>query len=343
MHKIEMVSAVILTNNEETNISHCLDSISRISNIYAVDSGSTDNTISICKSFGVHIFRHAYANHANQWQWALDNLPIVTPWILALDADFIVTGELMGRISRDIDRLKEDIGGIYVRHLYNFGWGKIRFGGTKRYWLRLVRRGCARSDSSDLVDFRFLVDRGVIRWPEAVIEHNRKDDDISIWIAKQDKFSLRLAVEEELRRRGLHNWDRTPRLFGNVDERFAWLRDRWLKLPLFIRPVVYFMYRYVIAGGFLDGRAGFLYHVLQGFWLRLIVDWKTVQLRGINLDNRALQEFARVMFEYQNGSVIQIEAARKAAHLMSAGPNYEDAGAAGQQTAPGVKSSFHES
>ena len=311
MDKVGLISAIILTHNEESNISYCLDSIKRISNIYVVDSGSTDNTTSICERLGARVFHHPYTNHADQWRWALDNLPIGTPWILALDADFVVTRELLDRISREIDTLGEDIGGIYVRHLYKFGWGKIRFGGTKQYWLRVIRRGCARPDTSDLVDFRFLVDRAVVRWHEAVIEHNRKDDDISIWIAKQDKFSLRLAVEEELRRRGLHAWDRTPRLFGTVDERFAWLRDRWLGLPLFLRPVLYFVYRYLIAGGFLDGRAGFLYHVLQGFWLRLVVDWKTVQLRDMELDDRALQEFARVMFKSQSGSVVQIEVARR--------------------------------
>src|SRR5262249_14025123 len=309
MDKVGLISAIILTHNEESNISYCLDSIKRISNIYVVDSGSTDNTTSICERLGARVFHHPYTNHADQWRWALDNLPIGTPWILALDADFVVTRELLDRISREIDTLGEDIGGIYVRHLYKFGWGKIRFGGTKQYWLRVIRRGCARPDTSDLVDFRFLVDRAVVRWHEAVIEHNRKDDDISIWIAKQDKFSLRLAVEEELRRRGLHAWDRTPRLFGTVDERFAWLRDRWLGLPLFLRPVLYFVYRYLIAGGFLDGRAGFLYHVLQGFWLRLIVDWKTVQLRSMDLDDDELRSFGRAMLETRSGSVMEVRRA----------------------------------
>jgi glycosyltransferase involved in cell wall biosynthesis len=320
MDNIEMISAVILAKNEESNISYCLESIRRISNVYVVDSGSTDSTTEICERFGARVFRHPYANHASQWKWSLENLPIITPWILALDADFVVTRKLLDRIAREIDALSEDIGGIYVRHLYNFGWGEIRFGGTKQYWLRIVRRGCARPDSGDLVDFRFLVDRRVVCWPEAIIEHNRKDDDISIWIAKQDKFSLRLAVEEELRRRGLHSWDRAPRWSGTVDERFAWLRDRWLKLPLFVRPVLYFVYRYVLAGGILDGRAGFLYHVLQGFWLRLVVDWKTIQLRDMDLDDHALQEFAHVMLKSQSGSVVQIEEARKVTPEMSPGP-----------------------
>jgi glycosyltransferase involved in cell wall biosynthesis len=321
MHKVQMISAVILTHNEESNIRYCLESIRRISNIYVVDSGSTDKTISICEKFGARVFFHTYVNHADQWQWALDNLPISTPWILALDADFVVTRELLDRISREIAALGEDIGGIYVRHSYNFGWGKIRFGGTKKYWLRIIRRGCARPDASDLVDFRFLIDRAVIRWREAVIEHNHKDDDISIWIAKQDKFSLRLAVEEELRRRHLHDWDLTPRMFGNADQRFAWLRDRWLTLPLFIRPILYFAYRYIVAGGFLDGRAGFLYHALQGFWLRLVVDWKTVQLKSMNLDDSSLQEFAKTMFRTQSGSVAHVEESMRAVHAKSTGAN----------------------
>src|SRR5262249_45482539 len=196
-----------------------------------------------------------------------------------------------------------------VRHVYKFGWGAIRFGGTKKYWLRIVRLGHGWPDSGDLVDFRFVVDRRVLLWPEAIIEYNRKDDDIWVWIGKQDKFALRLAVEEELRRRGLHAWDSTARLLGTTDERFAWLRDRWLHLPLFVRPVLYFVYRYLIAGGVLDGRAGFLYHVLQGFWLRLIVDWKTVQLRSMDLDDDELRSFGRAMLETRSGSVMEVRRA----------------------------------
>ena len=187
--------------------------------------------------------------------------------------------------------------------LYIFGGGLIRFGGTKQFWLRLIRRGRARPDSGDLVDFRFVVEGKVLRWPEAVTEYNRNDDDISVWIRKQDKFALRLAVEEELRRRGLHGWAGVPRLFGTTDERFSWLRDRWLALPLFLRPVLYFFYRYLLTGGFLDGRAGFLYHALQGFWLRLVVDWKIDQLRHYKLSNADLLKSVGWMLATHSGSV----------------------------------------
>jgi glycosyltransferase involved in cell wall biosynthesis len=302
----QLITVLILAYNEEENITHCLQSIGREYKIFVVDSGSTDRTSEICEAFGALVFKHPYTNHACQWQWALDNLPITTPWVMTLDADFVLSTDLSAKIAHDMPNVPEDVDGIYIRHLYRFGWGTIRFGGTKKYWLRIIRHGFARPDSGDLVDFRFVVKRRVVVWQESVIEYNRKDDDISVWIGKQDKFALRLAVEEELRRRGLHAWDGAPRLLGTTDERFAWLRDRWLRLPLFLRPVLYFLYRYVIAGGMRDGRAGFLYHVLQGFWLRLIVDWKTIQLRNAGLKDDELREVGRAMLQTRSGSVDEV-------------------------------------
>ena len=99
-----------------------------------------------------------------------------------------------------------------------------------------------------------------------------------------------------------------PRLLGGTDERFAWLRDRWLSLPLFLRPALYFVYRYVLAGGFLDGRGGFLYHALQGFWLRLLVDWKIDQLRKLRLAPADLEALARLMLDTRSGSVDELVA-----------------------------------
>ena len=302
------VSAVVLTYNEAPNIRHCLESVRDLCEIFVVDSGSEDGTVEICSEYTKQIHIHPYANHASQWQWALDNLPLTSDWVLALDADFLVTPDLQARIAAEIAILPETVAGVYVRHRYVFGGGLIRFGGTKQYWLRLIRRGRAHPDLSDLVDFRFVVDGEVARWPEAVIEYNRHDDDISVWLRKQDKFSLRLAIEEELRRAGGHRWQVRPRFFGRSDERFAWLRDRWLSMPLFLRPVLYFVYRYFLAGGFLDGRGGFLYHALQGFWLRLLVDWKIDQLRKLQLTPVDMEALARLMLDTRSGSVDELVA-----------------------------------
>lgn len=303
MTRCSQVSAVILCYNEAPNIRHCLESIKGFCDILVVDSGSTDGTVEICREYTDQLFENEYTSHANQWQWALDNLPVRTNWVLALDADFTVSEALKERIANDLGNIPEDVAGAYVRHLYRFGGNLIRFGGTKRYWLRLIRVGRAHPDLSEMVDFRFVADGRVIRWKEPVVEYNRHDDDISHWLAKQDKFSLRLAVEEELRRTGARKWSVRPSLFGHTDERIAWLRDRWLRLPLFFRPVLYFVYRYILALGFLDGRGGFLYAALQGFWLRLVVDWKTTQLRKFTLGRSELEDFAKFSLMRREGSI----------------------------------------
>lgn len=230
-------------------------------------------------------------------------MPVTSDWILALDADFVVTPGLRDQIERDLPLLPDSVAGVFVRHRYVFGGGAIRFGGTKQSWLRLIRRGRARPDLSDLVDFRFVVDGETRQWSGAVIEYNRYDDDISIWTKKQDKFSLRLAVEEELRHRGSIGWQGRPALLGNPDQKFMRLRDWWGHCPLFLRPAVYFVYRYFAMLGFLDGRAGFLYHALQGFWLRLMVDWKIAQIRDARLTDAELGELMRLMFNTRDGSV----------------------------------------
>jgi len=303
---LTLLTAVVLTYNEEPNIGHCLASVAGWLPVIVLDSGSTDRTLEICAAHRVEVATHPYESHSAQWAWALENLPIRTPWVLALDADFVVDADLRRQIEHELAHVPGDVDGIYVRHRYVFGGGPIRFGGTKQHWLRLIRRGHARPDASDLVDFRFNVDRRTLCWRGSVTEYNRHDDDISTWLRKQDKFSLRLAVEEELRARGLLRWQGKPRLAGHPDQRFMWLRDVWGRLPLFIRPVIYFAYRYILALGFADGRAGFLYHVLQGFWMRLVVDWKRWQLRSANLCDPDLERVRDAMFATRDGSVVSV-------------------------------------
>jgi len=154
-----------------------------------------------------------------------------------------------------------------------------------------------------LVDFRFNFSGRTEEWREPVIEYNRHDDDFSVWLQKQDKFSLRLAVETELRQRKLLGWEGRPNLGGNPDERMMWMRDVFLRFPLFARGFAYFLYRYVVRLGFLDGRAGFLYHFLQGWWLRTAIDWKIVHLRRLKLSDSELLSFRDAMLAVRSGSI----------------------------------------
>ena len=183
------ISAIVLTYNEEPNVHRCLESIRNFCEIFVVDSGSVDRTIEICREYTDNIFFNEYVNHSFQWQWALESLPIKTNWILALDADFVATESLKHQISKNLPQLSNNVDGVYVLHRYVFGGKQIRFGGTKKYWLRIVRSGRARADQSDLVDFRFVVPGKTVQFDGIVLEYNVHDDDISFWVRKQDKFS----------------------------------------------------------------------------------------------------------------------------------------------------------
>jgi hypothetical protein len=183
-------------------------------------------------------------------------------------------------------------------------WGsRIRFGGIKKYWLRGLRMGYGSADSSDLVDFRFNVNGEVKRINAKLIEDNEKDSDFSFWVRKQDVFSLRLAVEEEVRRRKLLTWEGRKSLLGNTDEKFKSYRDIWMSLPLFVRPWLYFAYRYFFALGFLDGIGGFIYHFQQGLWLRMVVDMKIWEIRKAKMPDEMLVSLSREMLAVKSGSL----------------------------------------
>jgi len=129
------------------------------------------------------------------------------------------------------------------------------------------------------VDFRFVVDGKTRVLRGCVYEDNRKEASIDFWIDKHRKFSARVATEEVLRRMGELQWTVRPRLFGNPDERIIWLKERWYVMPLFVRPFLYFFYRYFVRLGFLDGTPGLVYHFMQALWFRLLVDIRIAELR----------------------------------------------------------------
>ena len=82
------LTAIILTKNEEANIEACIRSIQQFAKrIVVVDSGSTDRTADIAKSYGADVYVHPFENYARQFNWGIENTNIHTKWILRLDAD----------------------------------------------------------------------------------------------------------------------------------------------------------------------------------------------------------------------------------------------------------------
>ena len=274
------VSTVVLTFNEELNIDACLRSVHGwCHEIFVLDSGSTDQTVAICSRYTDRIFVHSYTDHASQVSWALSNLPLACDWMLLLDADNVVSESLKWEVEKALADDDPRIAGYYSRHLHMFRNRQVR--GLKSHWLRLIRRAHTRIDLSELVDFRWILDGETQILSGAIIESNRKENEIDFWIDKHQKFSSRMAIEEVLRNSGILKWssELRPRLYGNPDERMLWFKNRWYCMPLYIRPFLYFLYRYIFRLGFLDGMNGFLYHFLHAFWFRLVVDMKISELQ----------------------------------------------------------------
>jgi glycosyltransferase involved in cell wall biosynthesis len=270
---------VVLTLNEEQNLADCLQSVKGwAGEIFIVDSGSTDGTIDIAEGCGARVVTHQFETHARQWKWALESLPVSSDWVLALDADQRVTPELRQEISELIEANDPAMNGAYLRRRQVFRGKWIKHGGYyPKYLLKLFRTGAARVDETDLVDHHFRVDGRVIKLKHDIVEDNRNERNISVWIAKHNRYAV-LQAREELQRRSRDAVVISGRPLGSPDERVLWAKRLWSRLPLYLRPLAYFTYRYFFRLGFLDGKQGFIFHFLQAFWYRLLVDIKLDEL-----------------------------------------------------------------
>jgi glycosyltransferase involved in cell wall biosynthesis len=276
------VSVVVMTYNEERNLSRCLDSVcAHAGEILIVDSFSTDATLEIARRYTDRIYQHAYESHPQQWRWALPTLPFAHEWVFAIDADVAVTPALWRAIEGAVRGEDATIDGYFVRHRQVFRGRWLRHGTMyPRYRLLVFRRHKVRIDPDDMVDGQFWVGGRTGRLSEDVIEDNAKDRDIAFWIQKQLRFADRHAAEElRLSRAGRDGGERAT-LFGNPAQQILWLKRVWRSLPLYVRPWLLFGYRYVFRLGFLDGRAGFLYHFTQALVYRTLVDVRLDELRS---------------------------------------------------------------
>ena len=273
------VAVVVLTFNEERNLRACLDSVAGwAAQLFVVDSGSTDATAAIARERAAIVAVHAFETHARQWRWALATLPIEADWVLALDADQRVTPELRAAIDRFVrDTAASSLDAAFVcrRQVFRGKW--IRFGGYyPKYLLKLFRPSAVVVDDADLVDHHFTVRGATTTLTGDLIEDNQNEAAIANWTAKHNRYAVLQARQERFDSSAVLG---ISALWGSPDRRIQYLKQLWRRLPLYVRPCLYVFYRYVIRLGFLDGKQGFIFHVLQAFWYRLLVDINLDELR----------------------------------------------------------------
>lgn len=292
------LAVIVLTYNEEKHIARALKSVLPFAKeVFVVDSGSSDRTVEISESFGAQVFVNPFINQAKQFQWALDTLPITAEWIMRLDADELIESDLQAEIASELPTLAKDISGINLnrKHVFMDRW--IRFGG--RYpllMLRIFRRGKGAIEDRWMDEHIRITEGRAIVFGGGFVDHNLND--LTFFIEKHNKYATREAVEILLRRLGLVRAEHS--ITAQTTSRHAFLK-RWMKenfynrLPFALSSTLYFCYRYFVQLGFLDGRSGMVYHVLQGFWYRFLVGAKLMELERAIVGVSGKEDAARVI------------------------------------------------
>jgi len=275
------ITIIILTFNEELHIRRAIESASRIANdVIVVDSYSTDQTINIALELNARVLQHPFVNQAQQFQWAMDNGGITTGWTMRLDADEYLTDELIHEIEGRLSNLNQEISGIVLKRQVHFMGQWIRHGGYYPiYLLRIWRTGHAVIEQR-WMDEHILLTRGTF----ITFNHVFVNDNINYlawWTAKHNDYATREAVDILSRKYSFQDGDLSTGTKGNANQTTTkrWYKNNlYLRLPLFLRAFLYFQFRYWIKFGFLDGQRGLVWHFLQGFWYRFLVDAKILQI-----------------------------------------------------------------
>ena len=296
------LSVVILTYNEELHIQRCIESVLPITkNIFVVDSFSTDNTVEICKSLGATVFQRAWKNYADQFQWGLDNCPIETTWVMRLDADEHLDATMQQALPTALATAPASAVGFncYLRNI--FMGRRIRFGGYDPLnLLRIWRTGSGRIESR-WMDEHIVLDEGQTFQASGEILHNNLNNH-RWWTDKHNKYADREMIDILNKRYNFFGLDTQPKKSGNKQAKIKRLLKEKIynHLPLFVRPTLYFAFRYILCLGFLDAKEGFAYHFFQAYWYRSVVDVRVFEAERL-LENATSNEERLELLEKLTG------------------------------------------
>lgn len=290
------LTVIILTFNEEKHIERCLRSAFQVARqVIVVDSFSTDRTFAIAQSHGAQVWQHEFKNHAEQLAWALEHLPIDADWVMRVDADEVITPALAKEIQAVLPNSLLAINGFMVPLYVRFQGTLIRHGGYPQWQLRIWRRGEAVMEQR-WMDEKIVVPGAIGRLRSEYIDDNLNN--ITWWTNKHNGYATRETIDLLNKKYGFLRALTDSNALTRQARYTRWLKENiYVHLPLGARAFLFFAYRMIFRLGILDGRAGFVFHFLQGFWYRFLVDVKVreVELRmrreGIDCVEAIWREF----------------------------------------------------
>jgi len=197
---------------------------------------------------------------------------------MRMDADEYVLPELAKEINHKIKNINNDVTGIYIKRQVHFMNRWIKHGSYYPIWLlRIWRYKKGRIEERWMDEHIKLSSGKSIKFENDLVDENRNN--LTWWTEKHNSYATREAIDILNIIYNFKTYDEIQaKVFGTQEERKRWLKIRYASLPLFLRPILYFHWRYFIKLGFLDGKQGLVWHFLQGFWYRFLVDAKIYEI-----------------------------------------------------------------
>ena len=265
------ISVIILIGQEKIHLKRCIERLAPLDPkcIWLIESQPDDGGVAIAKETAAKcgltvktVFNKWPGLYAKQLNWALDNLPIESEWVLRLDADEYLTPESIGRLRTAFcDGSLVGVDGLTLELKRKFLGGEIHYGTNGIRLLRIWRKGRGRLEDRAM-DEHAIVEGKVVDFEGAFFDDNLNSFDW--WQDKHRGYAKREAIDAV----SLFN---DPERLANpsaTDRK----KIKYYKLPRYFRAVAYFCIRYFLKGGFLDGRVGWRWHFWQGLWYRWLVD-----------------------------------------------------------------------
>lgn len=287
----KLITVIILTRDEAIHLPRLYESFASLDcRFVVVDSGSTDGTQDVAQHFGAEVFYHPFENQAAQFNWALDHIPLDTPWVMRMDADEYLLPGLAEELRIKLAGAPPRVNGWLVRRRVYF-WGRwIRHGGYYPTWLlRVWRTGLGRLEARFMDEHVVLPSGDVARLEHDIADENLKG--LTFWTSKHNHYSDR-EVLDILETGAQVRGEALPE--GQAGRRRALKFSVYGRAPLFVRALAYWTYRYWIRLGFLDGKAGLVFHFLQGFWYRFLIDAKLYERNLTAAKRRVRTEETRI-------------------------------------------------
>jgi glycosyltransferase involved in cell wall biosynthesis len=269
-----MISVLILTKNEERDLPDCLRSVSWSDDVVVFDSYSSDSTTEVAERSGARVVKRHFDNWSSHQNWGLQNIRFKYQWVLYVDADERVTPELAASLRRAVE-----VPGSFVafriqrRDFFMGRW--LKHVQATPFYIRLFRPEFMRYER--LVNPLSIVDgdTGAI---EGYLDHFPFSKGIKHWFDRHNTYSS-LEAQQIIANRAAGRRGLVGKAFISSDptERRFHQKELFYRFPA--RPMVKFVLLFVFKGGFLDGRAGLTYALLQAIYEYMIVV-KTNEERG---------------------------------------------------------------